>query len=281
MKKFLALALLPMAAAGYAQTANYNAGTDSAILDPDPVTTVTTTRATAVGEAAQAGNRSTATGYDSYAVDRSVAVGVTNSASTVSVAIGNDASANDRSVAIGGSGATATDRSVAVGVNSTASGQSIAVGNQSSSSNGSVVVGIGASASGLNSVAIGNGSTTTRDSTVSVGSVGAERTISNVAPGVFDTDAATMGQMRQVEREMSKGIAAAIALSNVITPSAPGKISVSIGGGFFNGESAAGLNAAYAVPAWGANRGVVGLGIATSSGYASGTTGKVFAGFEF
>ena len=278
MKKFLALGLFPFALIANAQTTYSDGG--ATIADPDPVTAVATTRATALGVDATAGNRSTALGFEAQAVDRSVSIGVTSNATTASVGIGNDASALDRSIAIG-TDAAATDRSAAIGINSSADGASVSLGNQSVSSNGSVAVGVGASATGVNSVAIGAGSVATRDNTFSVGAEGSPRTVSNVANGVFSTDAANMGQLWSLEKDMSRGIASAIALSSVMTPSAPGKITVSLGGGFFNGESAAGVNAAYAVPAWAANRGMVGFGLATTSGSVSGTTGKVFAGFEF
>lgn len=278
MKKFLAFGLFPVAFMAHAQTTYIDGG--GTLADPDPVTAVATTRATALGVDATAGNRSTALGFESEAIDRSVSIGVTSNATTVSVGIGNDASAADRSIAIG-SNAAASDRSTAIGINSSATGASISLGNQSVSSDGSVAVGVGASATGVNSVAIGTGSVATRDNTFSVGSETSPRTVSNVADGQFASDAVNMGQLWRLERDMSRGIASAIALSNVVTPSAPGKITVSLGGGFFNGESAAGFNAAYAVPAWAANRGMLGFGLATTSSAVTGTTGKVFAGFEF
>ena len=51
-------------------------------------------------------------------------------------------------------------------------------------------------ASGNNSVALGDGSVATRANTVSVGSTGNERQVTNVAAGTADTDAANVGQVR-------------------------------------------------------------------------------------
>ena len=60
-------------------------------------------------------------------------------------------------------------------------------------------VGTGAVASGVNSVALGAGSVDGgRANTVSVGGVGAERSISNVAAGTVGTDATNVGQLRSV-----------------------------------------------------------------------------------
>ena len=53
-----------------------------------------------------------------------------------------------------------------------------------------------ANASGNNSVALGAGSVADRDNTVSVGSEGNERQITNVAAGTQRTDAANWGQVQ-------------------------------------------------------------------------------------
>jgi autotransporter adhesin len=57
------------------------------------------------------------------------------------------------------------------------------------------VVGQDASATGSNSVALGQGSVADRDNTVSVGSVGNERQVTNVADGTAATDAVNKGQL--------------------------------------------------------------------------------------
>ena len=122
---------------------------------------------------------------------------------------------------------------------------------------------------GNNSVAIGPGSTTKigstaegkplyRENTVSVGGVTkdkngknvlTQRTISNVAPGVLDSDAATMGQLRaglndvygklgEYKKDASAGTASALAVGNLPQATIPGKGMVSLGSGFYDGESA-------------------------------------------
>ena len=84
---------------------------------------------------------------------------------------------------------------VAMGPAATASGTS------------AVAIGNGASSSGKNSVALGAGSTDGgQDNVVSVGAVGAERRITNVASGTLaqgSTDAVTGGQLYQTNQQVS------------------------------------------------------------------------------
>ena len=122
---------------------------------------------------------------------------------------------------------------------------------------------------GNNSVVIGPGSTTKigstaegkplyRENTVSVGGVTKDkngknvliqRTISNVAPGVLNSDAATMGQLRaglndvygklgEYKKDASAGTASAMAIGNMPQATIPGKGMVSLGSGFYDGQSA-------------------------------------------
>lgn len=120
-----------------------------------------------------------------------------------------------------------------------------------------------AEATGVNSVAVGAGSKTVsvdpksgqtinRHNTVSIGTPGNERTISNVAPGVLNSDAATMGQLRsglyninqKVEEyhdDAMAGTAAAMAIGNLPQATIPGKGMMSMGGGYYEGESAMAL----------------------------------------
>ena len=119
-----------------------------------------------------------------------------------------------------------------------------------------------AEAEGINSVAIGAGSNTKvasngkvvdRPNTVSVGGlkdgVVTQRTISNVAPGVLNSDAATMGQLRaglndvygklgEYKKDASAGTASALAVGNLPQATIPGKGMISLGSGFYDGESA-------------------------------------------
>jgi len=162
----------------------------------------------ALGNSAQAmANSATALGYNARAMGvGGVAIGANAYAATTgSVAIGYGAVALS-SVALG-TGAQAT------GLNTTALGDNaIASGSQA------VAVGNNAVATHANSVAIGNGTTTKAANTVAVGTPGNERRITDVAPGVEATDAATVGQLQNtqqqtqqqilgVQREAQRGIA--------------------------------------------------------------------------
>jgi autotransporter adhesin len=66
-----------------------------------------------------------------------------------------------------------------------------------------VAIGADAQASGDYSVALGEGSVADEDYTVSVGAEGSERRITNVAPGVDDTDAVNMDQLNTVKSKVS------------------------------------------------------------------------------
>ncbi|RMH91126.1 hypothetical protein EBB59_08265 [Lysobacter pythonis] len=88
--------------------------------------------------------------------------------------------------------------SAAGGSDAVASGNnSTAVGNQSVADGAnSTAIGQGARATGSSSIAIGAGSTAVEDNVVSVGGIGAERRITNVAPGVNGTDAVNLNQLK-------------------------------------------------------------------------------------
>src|SRR5690606_38850022 len=63
-----------------------------------------------------------------------------------------------------------------------------------------------ANATAPNSVALGAGSVATQANTVSVGSPGNERRVTNVAPGVAPSDAATVGHVQSLVSEVNAGL---------------------------------------------------------------------------
>ncbi|MFM0269621.1 YadA-like family protein [Paraburkholderia aspalathi] len=115
----------------------------------------------------------------------------------------------------------------------------------SATGSGSMAMGGGAQASGDNSVALGAGSVADQANTVSVGSPGNERRITNVADGQGPTDAVNMRQFQQgigsVARNAYSGVAAATALT-MIPDVDPGKtIAVGVGTGNYKGYQAVSL----------------------------------------
>ncbi len=140
----------------------------------------------------------------------------------------------------------------------------IAADNQKFDKNGKIVNNnTPTEANGINSVAIGAGSNTKvvangkvveRPNTVSVGGINkdgtvTQRTISNVAPGVLNSDAATMGQLRaglndvygklnKYKKQASAGTASAMAIGNMPQSTIPGKGMMSLGSGYYDGQSA-------------------------------------------
>ncbi|MFX1739725.1 YadA family autotransporter adhesin [Paraburkholderia kururiensis] len=153
------------------------------------------------------------------------------------VAVGTGATAGGSSSAAYGDGATAAGNgATAVGAKAVASGSS------------AVALGQNASASAPNSVALGSGSVANEANTVSVGSQGAERRITNVAPGVNPTDAVNVSQLQGVQQSITNiarkaygGVAAATALSMIPDVDAGKSIAVGVGGASFQGYGAVAL----------------------------------------
>ena len=108
---------------------------------------------------------------------------------------------------------------------------------------------------GSNSIAIGAGSSDDRrKNVVSVGNAetGLNRTITNVAPGKYGTDAVNMNQLygvagglskqiNDVKKKSNAGIAGAVALGMLPQSNIPGDALVSIGTGYHDSESAVAL----------------------------------------
>lgn len=197
------------------------------------------------------------------------------------IAIGNAARATvDGAMAVGMNARATGTNAIAVGNGAVATG-SVAMGTNAQASNGGAAFGDNATATGANSASLGTGAVSTgagsaaigagsndggRANTVSVGSAGAERTISNVAAGVNPTDAVNVSQLMEIQENMSsqveeeirrldrridrldkktsRGIAAVAALVNV-TPYLPGATTVNAGAAAYDGEAGLGVTASH------------------------------------
>jgi autotransporter adhesin len=90
-------------------------------------------------------------------------------------------------------------------------------------------------------VALGAGSIATAHNAVSVGSTGNERRITNIAPGVNATDAATVGQLNIFDDRFANGVAMAMAMGSGYLPE--GKtFALSTNQGFFRGMTASAIS---------------------------------------
>jgi trimeric autotransporter adhesin len=118
-----------------------------------------------------------------------------------------------------------------------------------------VAIGANAQASGNNSVALGANSVANEANTASVGSVGNERRVTNVAPGQSGTDAANMNQINALRNEVGQnmtalqrsaygGVASAMAMPS-LSPREPGKTMVAVGVANYKGYGAVGAGATY------------------------------------
>ncbi|WP_163338014.1 YadA C-terminal domain-containing protein [Desulfopila sp. IMCC35008] len=215
----------------------------------------------------------------------------TNQASangTGSTALGEGAIAHSFDTAVGYKSTVTADNSTAIGAYSRIdSPDSVAVGANSAvaaNANGGTAIGQNSTvkAGASNSVALGKDSVASEPNTVSVGSPGSERKITNVADGINATDAVNHHQLGQVSSRVSRnkkdikqnrtfiadntaaiqqnsasinqlyneiedtfaGIAAVASLIPM-TPSAPGRTTINVGLANFEGESAIGLSIAH------------------------------------
>jgi len=123
----------------------------------------------------------------------------------------------------------------------------------------STALGPGAQAVAGNSVALGAGSIANQPSTVSMGSPGNERRVTNVAAGVFPTDAVNVSQLQAVasglqsqinasRKEYRAGISMAMAAAALQTgagAAGSGKAAIALGGGEFAGTASLSAGIAY------------------------------------
>lgn len=282
------------AAAAFGQGANATANAATAI---GRQAAAKGNSSTAVGSASVAeGLSSTAFGSGSNATaPASTAVGQgTQATGAYTVAVGQKAQAKGiSSAAVGSASVAEGNYSIATGAASQATGNaSVASGLQAQAKGGSsVAIGRGAIASDEYSVALGAGSTTsaavgtnsatvngvtysgfagtTPTSTVSVGSAGNERTITNVAAGRItptSTDAINGSQLYQVaaqtngnsvvinnlqdrindmNKDLRAGIAGATAIGFLQRPNEAGKSIVSAAVGGYRGQQAIAVGYAH------------------------------------
>jgi trimeric autotransporter adhesin len=206
----------------------------STVLNPADCTVANGVDSTATGLCANAGTRAGVNG----ATSTIVATGATaygaqaQARDTNTTAIGFRATANfEGSVAIGYQARALADPTTAVGSNSLASG------------NDSVALGASAEATATRAVALGAYSVADQPNTVSVGSPGAERRITNVAPGVSPTDAVNVSQLQGLERQAYSGVALSMAMSGTYMPTLePGEKSLGVGMGAYRGYGAIAIN---------------------------------------
>jgi autotransporter adhesin len=159
--------------------------------------------------------------------------------------------------------------SMAGGAGAKASGKnSSAVGTKAiAAGNNSTAMGNGSNAKADNSVALGTNSVADRANSVSVGAAGSERQITNVAAGTAPTDAVNLSQLnkgvtdatnnanaytnsvynslnkdiKQLDDDLSAGVAGAMAMAALPQPYAPGASMTSGSMGTYRGESAMAL----------------------------------------
>lgn len=104
----------------------------------------------------------------------------------------------------------------------------------------STAIGAGSAAVATNSVAVGAGSVADRSHSVSVGASGAERQITNVAPGTAPTDAVNMSQLNNLGSQVDRLGATAFAFTALapLPYRADEPTQYSVGIGSYNGQQA-------------------------------------------
>ncbi|QND51443.1 adhesin [Phyllobacterium sp. 628] len=133
----------------------------------------------------------------------------------------------------------------AMGPQASASGNAAMASGANSVARGTNATAIGANAraTAANSVALGANSVATEPDTVSFGSPGNERRLSNIAPGVLPNDAVNMRQFEQgvweAKREAHRGTATAVAMLNANPVLEHGKkFALSLGFGSYGSQQA-------------------------------------------
>lgn len=125
-----------------------------------------------------------------------------------SLAVGPGAFARSYDTAVGYNSVVTADGSTALGANTRIeSSNSVAVGADAvveSGASGGTAIGQNSRilSGATNSVAIGKNSVASEPDTVSIGSPGNERRVTNVAPGIYGTDAANMNQLNRTNAQV-------------------------------------------------------------------------------
>ena len=225
------------------------------------------TGATAYGSWANASaTNGTAIGFRAVASGAgSVAVGFENQVTgSQSTAIGyRNVVFGSNSGAFGDPNTIGSDGTVVLGGSTVAANSvtgSYVVGNNNNVQSSNVFVlgnNVNVAAGNDGAVVLGNGSTASGPNTVSVGAAGAERRITNVAPGVNGTDAVNVNQLNNVagavnnlstqlaetQRVAYTGVAMSMAMAGNYMPGlAPGESAMGVGVGGFKGYGALSLN---------------------------------------
>lgn len=225
------LAFYPSFAMAAEENASGNqvAGSASSSVVGDNIT------ATSIGASVQGGSQNVAVGASLQVVggtnNEVLGIGALTADGDGNTAIGFNAqvvSGSDNKAIGFGAQAGGGNYNTAIGRYTSAIGES------------TTAIGAGATAYGVGSVAIGAGSVATQDGTVSVGQPGYERRITNVAPGIYNTDAVNMGQLRSVDDKVNRVGASAAAFSALAPlpydPKEPTQYSA--GMGTYNGTGA-------------------------------------------
>lgn len=224
--------------------------------------------------------------------------------------VANTASASGSTV-LGNGNAVDASNAFVIGNGATVTGgNAVAIGNgvHVAGVNG-IAVGKFASADYANSAAFGAGATATRDNQQVFGTTNNTYTMSGIASSasraaqsgpvrvvtsdaggnlatasLADLGVASIGDINAINtrlndltKESRRGIAAAAALATAMTPSAPGKTTVSLNSGFFKGETGVGAAVAHRLNF---STPVIVHGSYANSG-GNGHVGRVGIGFEF
>jgi autotransporter adhesin len=194
--------------------------------------------ATSIGASIQGGSQNVAIG-----VSHQIITGNSGSMEDI-FGVGGLTADGDGNTAIGvNSQVTSGNDNKAIGFGAQAGGgnNNTAIGRMTSAiGESTTAIGAGASATGVGSVALGAGSVATEAGTVSVGNSQYQRRITNVAPGIYSTDAVNMSQLRTLDDKVNRVGASAAAFSALAPlpydPKEPTQYSAGIG--TYNGTAA-------------------------------------------